>query len=187
MSSQTAPALAGRTTWAIDPAHSSVEFSVRHLMITTVRGRFTGVTGSIVIDEATPGSSVVDVVIDAASIDTREAQRDAHLRSADFFDVEQFPTLTFRSTGLEGAPDGPFTLAGDLTIHGVTRPVVLDVEPEGRIKDAWGGFRSGFTATTKIRRSEFGLTWNQLLEAGGVSVSDEVKISLDIQLVQQGG
>jgi polyisoprenoid-binding protein YceI len=177
----------GQTTWTIDPAHSSVEFAVRHLMITTVRGRFTGVKGTVTLDEADPAKSAVEVVIDAASIDTREPQRDTHLRSADFFDVETFPTLTFRSTKLDGGLGEPFTLAGDLTIHGVTRPVVLDVEPEGRIKDAWGGIRSGFTATTKIKRSEFGLTWNQLLEAGGVTVSDEVKISLDVQLVNAAG
>jgi polyisoprenoid-binding protein YceI len=177
----------GQTTWTIDPAHSSVEFAVRHLMITTVRGRFTGVKGTVTLDEADPAKSAVEVVIDAASIDTREPQRDTHLRSADFFDVEKFPTLTFRSTKLDGGLGEPFTLAGDLTIHGVTRPVVLDVDPEGRIKDAWGGIRSGFTATTKIKRSEFGLTWNQLLEAGGVTVSDEVKISLDVQLVNAAG
>lgn len=173
----------GSTTWTIDPAHSSVEFAVRHLMITTVRGRFTGVTGTLVTDDRDPAKSAVDVVIDAATIDTREPQRDAHLRSADFFDVGQFPTLTFRSTGIDGTPGDSFRLAGDLTIHGVTRPVVLDVQSEGRVKDAWGGLRAGFTATTKIRRSEFGLTWNQLLEAGGVTVSDDVRISLDIQLV----
>jgi polyisoprenoid-binding protein YceI len=177
----------GQTTWTIDPAHSSVEFAVRHLMITTVRGRFTGVKGTVTLDEADPAKSAVEVVIDAASIDTREPQRDTHLRSADFFDVDRFPTLTFRSTKLDGGLGEPFTLAGDLTIHGVTRPVVLDVEPEGRVKDAWGGIRSGFTATTKIKRSEFGLTWNQLLEAGGVTVSDEVKISLDVQLVNAAG
>lgn len=177
----------GQTAWTIDPAHSSVEFAVRHLMITTVRGRFTGVKGTVTVDEADPAKSAVEVVIDAASIDTREPQRDTHLRSADFFDVEKFPTLTFRSTKVDGGLGEPFTLAGDLTIHGVTRPVVLDVEPEGRIKDAWGGIRSGFTATTKIKRSDFGLTWNQLLEAGGVTVSDEVKISLDVQLVSAAG
>jgi polyisoprenoid-binding protein YceI len=176
-----------RTTWKIDPVHSSVEFAVRHLMITTVRGRFTGVQGTVIDDGVDPGRSAVDVVIDAATIDTREPQRDAHLRSADFFDVEQFPTLTFRSTGLSGRPGERFTLSGDLTIHGVTRPVVLDVEAEGQVKDAWGGLRSGFTATTKIKRSEFGLTWNQLLEAGGVTVSDDVKISLDVQLVSTDG
>ncbi len=171
------------TTWSIDPTHSSVEFSVRHLMITTVRGRFTGVKGTVAIDESDPAKSAVEVVIDAASVDTREAQRDAHLRSADFFDVERFPTLTFRSTRLDGAIATGFKLAGDLTIHGVTRPVVLEVQPEGQAKDPWGGLRSGFTATTKIKRSDFGLTWNQVLEAGGVTVSDEVKISLDVQLV----
>jgi len=172
-----------RTTWKIDPAHSSVEFSVRHLMITTVRGRFTGIQGTVLNDAGDPAGSSVEVVIDPATIDTREPQRDAHLRSADFFDVEKFPTLTFRSTAVEGTIGKSFKLKGDLTIHGVTRPVVLDVESEGQVKDAWGGLRSGFTATAKIKRSEFGLTWNQLLEAGGVTVSDEVKISLDVQLV----
>jgi polyisoprenoid-binding protein YceI len=176
-----------RTTWKIDPAHSSVEFAVRHLMITTVRGRFTGVQGTVDDDGADPAKSAVDVVIDPATIDTREAQRDAHLRSADFFDVEKFPTMTFRSTGIDGRPGERFKLTGELTIHGVTRPVVLDVESEGQVKDAWGGLRSGFTATTKIKRSDFGLTWNQLLEAGGMAVSDDVKISLDIQLVKADG
>jgi polyisoprenoid-binding protein YceI len=172
-----------RTTWKIDPAHSSVEFAVRHLMITTVRGRFTGVQGTVINDPVDPAKSAVDVVIDPATIDTREAQRDAHLRSADFFDVETFPTMTFHSTGIDGRPGERFKVTGDLTIHGVTRPVALEVESEGQIKDAWGGLRSGFTATTKIKRSDFGLTWNQLLEAGGMAVSDDVKISLDIQLV----
>jgi len=179
----TAAAEQTRTTWKIDPAHSAVEFSVRHLMITTVRGRFTGVEGKVVNDASDPSKSSVEVVIDPATIVTREPQRDAHLRSADFFDVEKFPTLTFRSTGVEGTLGESFKLTGDLTIHGVTRPVVLDVASEGQIKDGWGGLRSGFTATTRIKRSEFGLTWNQLLEAGGVTVSDEVKISLDVQLV----
>jgi polyisoprenoid-binding protein YceI len=182
----TAAAEQTRTTWKIDPTHSAVEFSVRHLMITTVRGRFTGVDGKVVNDASDPSKSSVEVVIDPATIDTREPQRDAHLRSADFFDVEKFPTLTFRSTGVEGRLGESFKLTGDLTIHGVTRPVVLDVTSEGQIKDAWGGLRSGFTATTRIKRSEFGLTWNQLLEAGGVTVSDEVKISLDVQLVSAG-
>lgn len=171
------------TTWKIDPSHTHAEFAVRHLMISTVKGRFAEVQGTVRTDESNPAASSVDVTIGVGSIDTREPQRDAHLRSADFFDVERFPTLTFRSTGLEGTPGDSFRLAGDLTIHGVTRPVVLDVQSEGRVKDAWGGLRAGFTATTKIRRSEFGLTWNQLLEAGGVTVSDDVRISLDIQLV----
>ena len=183
MSTATAPAT--RTTWSIDPAHSSVEFGVRHLMITTVRGRFTDVKGSVTLDDQDPSAGSVEVEIGATSIDTREPQRDAHLRSADFFDVETFPTLTFRSTSIERGSTGRFTVAGDLTIHGVTRPVTLDVESEGESKDQWGGLRAGFTATTKIKRSDFGLTWNQLLETGGLAVSDDVKISLDVQLVKQ--
>ena len=174
----------GQTTWTIDPAHSSVEFAVRHLMITTVRGRFTGVQGTVIADAADRSKSTIDVVIDAASIDTRESQRDAHLRSADFFDVEKFPTLTFRSTKIEGAAGETFTVHGDLTIHGVTRPVVLDVESEGQIADAWGGLRSGFTATTRIKRSDFGLTWNQALEAGGVLVGRDVKLTVNAQFVR---
>ncbi len=173
----------GRTTWAIDPVHSSVEFAVRHLMITTVKGRFTDVQGTVVLDEATPSASSADITVQVASIDTREPQRDAHLKSADFFEAETFPTLTFRSTSVRNWDADGFTLIGDLTIHGVTREVALDVKNEGRAKDPWGGERTGFTATTKIKRSEFGLTWNQLLETGGLAVSDDVKISLDVQLV----
>ena len=173
----------GRATWAIDPVHSSVEFAVRHLMITTVKGRFTDVQGTVVLDEATPSASTADITVQVASIDTREPQRDAHLKSPDFFDVEKFPTLTFRSTAVRNWDADGFTLIGDLTIHGVSREVALDVRNEGRAKDPWGGERTGFTATTKIKRSEFGLTWNQLLETGGLAVSDDVKISLDVQLV----
>jgi polyisoprenoid-binding protein YceI len=173
-----------QTTWTIDPAHSSVEFAVRHLMITTVKGRFTDVRGTVVLDEDHARSSA-DITIGAASIDTREPQRDAHLRSADFFEVEAHPTIRFRSTGVHGGSADRFKLVGDLTIHGVTRAVTLDVTTEGRTRDPWGGERAGFTATTRIKRSEFGLTWNQLLETGGLTVSDEVKISLDVQLVRQ--
>src|SRR5688500_13922399 len=129
---------AGRTTWTIDPAHSSVEFAVRHLMITTVKGRFTDVQGTVVLDEANPHGASAEIAIAAASIDTREAQRDAHLRSADFFDVEQFPALTFRSRDVQNVDGDGFQLVGDLTIHGVTREVTLDVTREGRSKDPWG-------------------------------------------------
>ena len=176
---------AGRTTWAVDPAHSTVEFAVRHLMITTVKGRFTDVAGTVVLDEANPAASSADITVQVASIDTREAQRDAHLRSADFFDAGTYPTLTFRSTGVRDPRPGGFTLVGDLTIHGVTREVALDVAIEGRARDAWGGERAGYAATTRIKRSDFGLTWNQLLETGGLAVSDEVKIALEIQLVNK--
>lgn len=172
-----------RTTWTIDPTHSNVEFSVRHLMIATVKGRFADVRGTVVQDEANPAASSADITVQVASIDTREPQRDAHLRSADFFDAEQHPTLTFRSTALRNRTPAGFTLVGDLTIHGVTREVALDVTSEGRGRDPWGGERAGFSATTKIKRSDFGLTWNQLLETGGLAVSDEVKISLDVELV----
>jgi polyisoprenoid-binding protein YceI len=173
------------TSWNVDAAHSNAEFSVRHLMISTVKGRFAEVGGKVVTDEANPAKSQVEVTLGVASIDTREAQRDAHLKSGDFFDAEKFPTITFRSTRVEGALNGTFKLAGDLTIRGVSREVVLDVTSEGRGKDPWGGERAGFSATAKIKRSDFGLTWNQLLETGGVAVGDEIKISIDVELVKQ--
>jgi polyisoprenoid-binding protein YceI len=184
MKMSTATATPSATTWKIDPTHSQIEFAVRHLMITTVKGRFAGVEGTVRIDDANPSASEVDVRIDVATIDTREPQRDAHLRSADFFDAETYPHITFRSTRSTERRGGEFKLAGDLTIHGVTREVVLDVTEEGRGKDPWGGERIGFSAVTRIKRSDFGLTWNQALETGGVVVSDEVKISLDLELVR---
>jgi polyisoprenoid-binding protein YceI len=175
---------AARTTWKLDPIHSHIEFSVRHLMITTVKGRFTGVDGTVSIDEADPSNSDVDVRIEASTIDTREPQRDAHLRSADFLDVEKFPHLTFKSRRITDRKGSAFKLAGDLTIHGVTREAVLDVTDEGRGKDPWGGERAGFSASTKINRKDYGLTWNQALETGGVVVGDEVKIHLELQFVK---
>ena len=181
MSTTTAAVL---TTWNIDPAHSNVEFAVRHLMITTVKGRFADVKGIVKTDDADLSKAQVDVTIAAASIDTREAQRDAHLRSADFFDAEKFPVLTFRSTRVEPGSGNSFRLTGDLTIRGVTREVALDGTAEGRSKDPWGGERAGFSATGKIKCGDFGLTWNQLLEAGGVAVGDEIKISIDAELVK---
>jgi polyisoprenoid-binding protein YceI len=173
----------GVTTWKIDPAHTHVEFAVRHMMISTVKGRFSDVTGEIQLDERILANSRVNIEVNVASIDTRDPQRDAHLRSADFFDVEKFPTMTFRSTAIEGAFD-EFKLTGDVTIHGVTRPVTLDITHEGRGKDPWGGERIGFAATGRIKRSDFGLTWNATLETGGFLVGDDVKISLDIEAVK---
>jgi polyisoprenoid-binding protein YceI len=181
MSTVTAPA---RTQWTIDAVHSNVEFSIRHLMIATVKGRFSDVAGTVVIDDADPTQSEIDVRIGVASIDTRVAQRDEHLRSADFFDVATFPTLTFKSRKV-AVDDNGLTVTGDLTIRGVSREVVLDVTSHGQQKDPWGGERAGFEATGKIKRSDFGLTWNQALEAGGVAVGDEVKISIDAELVKQ--
>ncbi len=182
MSTNTAIAT-GRNTWKLDPAHTQVEFAVKHMMITTVKGRFTDVEGTIVTDEEDPTASSVEVTIDAASIDTRVEDRDNHLRSADFLDVENHPELTFRSTEVEQVGDNEYRMKGDLTIRGVTRPVELHVEEEGRGRDPWGGTRAGFTATTEISRKEWGLTWNQTLETGGVLVADKVRISISAQAV----
>jgi polyisoprenoid-binding protein YceI len=173
-----------RTLWNIDASHSHVEFSVRHMMIATVKGRFADVTGTVVTDESDPGQQHIDVTIGAASIDTRVAQRDEHLRSADFFDTEKFPTLRFTSRRIEGQGDA-FRVVGDLTIRDVTREVTLDVTAHGSQTDPWGGQRSGFEATGRIKRSDFGLTWNQALETGGVVVGDDVKIAIDVELVKQ--
>jgi polyisoprenoid-binding protein YceI len=178
-----APAAGTSAAWQLDPAHTHVEFSVKHLMLARVKGRFAGVTGTVEMG-ADPSASTVDVVIGAASIDTREAKRDAHLRSADFFDVERFPTIAFRSRDVRPTGAGDFSVVGDLTIRDVTREVTLEVTDEGRGTDPWGGERAGFSATADIDRREFGLTWNQALEAGGVLVGDKIEISLEVQAVQ---
>lgn len=180
---QTAPA-GTRTVWKLDPAHTLVEFSAKHLMITTVKGRITGVEGDIYVDEKEPTKSSVEVTMDARTLDTRIDQRDQHLRSADFLDVEKFPEVKFRSTEIRGEGQN-FKLTGDLTIRGVTRPITLDVTFEGRTKDPWGGERIGFSATGKIDRRDFGLTWNLLLESGGLTVSNDVKIQLEVEAVRQ--
>jgi len=181
-STQTVPTT---TTWTIDATHAEIGFAVRHLMISTVRGRFGAVTGSVTLDERNPNAAKIDVTVDVASIDTRTEMRDNHLRSADFFDVANHPSLHFVSTKIEGDVTGEFTVTGDLTIRGVTHSVKLNATNEGRGKDPWGGERVGVAATGKIKRSDFGLTWNQALEAGGVAVGDEVKLSLDVELVRQ--
>lgn len=172
------------STWAIDATHSSVEFAVKHMMVSTVRGRFKAFSGEIQADEANPAASSVTAAIDVASIDTGVDQRDEHLRSDDFFNAAQYPQITFRSTAIEQRGD-EWKLAGELTIRDVTRPVSLDVEFEGRGADPWGGERAGFTATTKINRKDFGVNWNGVIEAGGVVVSDQVKITLNIEAVKQ--
>ena len=176
----------GTTTWNIDPGHSEVGFAVKHMMVSTVRGRFRGVEGVLTIDETDPRRSTVNADIDAASVDTGVEQRDAHLRSDDFFNVERYPQLKFRSTAIEQVDGERWRMAGELTIRDVTRPVSLDVEFEGRGPDAYGGQRAGFTATTKISRKDYGVNWNALIEAGGVAVSDTVKITLDIEAVLAG-
>lgn len=170
--------------WDFDLSHSSINFHVRHLMVSKVHGRFEKWSGSLEVDEADPAKSKVSVAIDAASIDTKEAKRDEHLRSADFLEVEKFPKLTFTSTRIEKSGDG-LAVHGDLTIHGVTRPVTLEVETTGQVKDPWGGTRTGFSAKTTISRKDFGLTWNVALETGGFVVADKVEITLEIEAIKK--
>jgi polyisoprenoid-binding protein YceI len=177
-----------RSTWAIDPSHTTVEFLAKHMMITKVRGHFTEVSGAIEVDEANPDRSKVEVTMKAASLDTGTQQRDDHLRSADFLDVEKYEDVTFRSTRVEGAyqrEGDEFRVYGDLPLRGTTREVVLDAVYEGTGKDPWGGTRVSFSADTRIDRRDFGLTWNQALEAGGVLVSNEIRIHVEAQAVKQ--
>lgn len=169
------------TTWTIDPAHSVLEFAVKHMMFTTAKGRFQDFSGTIVFDEQNVQDASVEVVIKTASIDTNTDDRDAHLRSADFFDSENYPEATFRSTRVEPKGGSDFTVYGDLTIKDVTREVVLDAAFQGTGKNPWGVEVAGFEAKTSFNRKDFGLTWNQALESGGVLVSDDVKLSFEIQ------
>ena len=180
---ETAPGATTKTTWKLDPSHTLVEFSAKHLMITTVKGRITDVEGTIVMDERNPRNSSVEATLKAVSIDTRTEQRDQHLRSADFLNAELFPEIKFRSTGIEGDKDS-FKLTGDLTIRDVTRPITLDIRFEGQQTDPWGGERIGFSGSGKIDRRDFGLIWNQALETGGVVVGNDVKISLEVEAVK---
>jgi polyisoprenoid-binding protein YceI len=173
------------TTWNIDPSHSAAEFKVRHMMISNVKGQFAKITGSLTLDESKLSNSRVEAVINAASIETRDAQRDAHLKSADFLDVEKFPTLSFKSSSISIVRDGELAAEGDLTIHGVTRKAIFSVEgPTPPAKDPWGNVRVAVSATTKINRKDFGLTWNAALESGGILVGEEVTITLDVQFVK---
>jgi len=174
------------TQWQIDPAHSAAHFSVRHLMITNVRGEFTKLSGGALINPVDPAKSSVQVTIEASSVNTREPQRDEHLRSADFFDVANHPTLTFRSQRIETLGAEHFRVTGDLTIRGVTKEVPFDVEgPTAPIKDPWGNIRVGVSASAKINRKDFGVAFNALTETGGVVVGDEVKITVEAELIQQ--
>jgi polyisoprenoid-binding protein YceI len=170
------------TTYSLDKAHSEVTFQVRHLL-TKVRGHFSDFTGTIEYEEATPERSSVNVEVRAASIETSDRDRDAHLRSADFFDVERIPTLTFRSTGIQRKAEDRFAVTGDLTIHGVTRRVSFDASFLGKAKDPWGNERIAFEAEATINRKDYGLTWNAALETGGFLVGDEVRITVSVQAV----
>jgi polyisoprenoid-binding protein YceI len=176
--------LPGPGDWQLDPAHTAVEFVARHLMVTKVRGRFHHVDGSIHVAE-NPADSWVEVKIDAASVETGDGQRDEHLRSPDFFDVERYPEITFRSTKLEGSSPGHFLVLGDLSLHGVTRPITLDVEYAGVTADPWGGTRAGFSASTEVNREDFGLTWNVALESGGLVVGKKVRLEFEIEAINQ--
>ncbi len=173
------------TTWTIDPVHSVAEFKVKHMMISNVKGQFTGVSGKLALDETDIANSRVDATIDVSTIHTLDTQRDAHLKSADFFDVEKFPTLAFKSTRVTRRGKDELAVEGELTIHGVTRNVVFAVEgPTAPGKDPWGNTRVGISATTKISRKDYGLTWNAALETGGILVGDEVTITLDVQFIK---
>ena len=173
------------TTWNIDPAHSVAEFKVKHMMISNVKGQFAKVSGVLTLDESDLTNSRVETLIEAASLETRDAQRDTHLKSADFFDVEKFPTLTFKSTRINLVRDGELAVEGNLTIRGVARKVLFSVEgPPPPAKDPWGNTRVAVSATTKINRKDFGLTWNAALETGGILVGDEVIITLDVQFIK---
>lgn len=181
----TNPQTSKTSTWTIDAAHSSVGFAVRHMMVTNTRGEFQKYAGTVVWDASRPEASKIEVTIDVGSIQTRDEKRDGHLRSADFFDVENHPTMKFSSKKVAPHADG-LRVTGDLTIRGTTREVVLDVEgPSGVHADPWGNERIGASAKTKIKRSDFGMTWNAALEAGGVLVADEVKIELEVELIRQ--
>jgi polyisoprenoid-binding protein YceI len=180
-----APAQTSTTTWNMDPAHSVAEFKVKHMMISNVKGRFSKISGALFFDESDLANSRVEVSMEAASIHTGEDQRDAHLKSADFFDVEKFPTLTFKSKGIRIVRDGELSVEGDITIHGVTRKVSFAVEgPTPPSKDPWGNTRVAISASTKINRKDFGLSWNAALETGGILVGEDVTITIDAQFVK---
>ena len=181
----TIPAPAATTTWQIDPLHTAAGFAVKHLMIATVRGQFKGVTGTVTWDDQDVSKSTVDVTIDATTVDTGEPKRDADLKSDHFFEVAKYPTITFKSNKVEPISAGKLKITGDLTIHGITKEVVLDIEgPSGAIKDQWGKTRVAANATTKVNRQDFGVKWNANIDGGGVVVSDEVIITIDLEMTK---
>jgi polyisoprenoid-binding protein YceI len=179
------PASAATSNWQIDPAHSSAQFAVRHLAISTVRGAFSKVTGTVALDDQDVSKSIVDVTIDVASVDTRQPDRDNDLRSDKFFDVAHFPSITFKSKKVEQSAPGKLKVTGDLTIRGITKEVVLDVDgPTAPMKDPWGNQRVAANASTKINRQDYGVKWNATLDNGGVVVGDDVSIVIDVELVK---
>lgn len=181
------PAGAATSTWQIDPQHSSAQFAVRHMAISTVRGAFSKITGTLVLDDQDVTKSTVEVSIDVSTVDTREPDRDKDLRSDRFFDVAHFPTMTFKSKKVEQAGAGKLKVTGDLTIRGTTKEVVLEVDgPSAPVKDPWGNLRTAATATAKVNRQDFGVKWNAKLDNGGVVVGDDVNITIDVELIQRG-
>lgn len=178
------PSIAGAAEYEYDAAHSRAHFSVRHMTVATVRGTFSGVTGKVVLDDKDPAKSLIEATIDVSTLDTREPQRDGHLKSPDFFDVAKFPNITFKSKKVTRAKDGRYAVVGDLTLHGVTKEVTLDVTPPtAEVKDVFGFYRLGVTATTRVVRQDYGLKWNKVaLETGGLLVGDDVDITLDLEL-----
>ncbi len=180
------PAAAATTTWQIDPAHTAASFAVKHLMISTVRGEFKGVTGAVNWDDQDITKSTVDVTIDAKTVDTSEPNRDKDLKSDKFFDVEKYPTITFKSKRVEQVSVGKLKVTGELTIHGVTKEVVLDVEgPSASVKDPWGNTRAAISATTKVNRQDYGVKWNANIDGGGVVVGDDVNITIDLEMIKK--
>jgi polyisoprenoid-binding protein YceI len=180
------PAGAATSEWKIDPQHTSAQFSVRHMAISTVRGAFSKVTGAILLDDSDITKSTVDVTIDVSTVDTREPDRDKDLRSDKFFDVAHYPSITFKSKRVQQVSTGKLKVTGDLTIHGTTKEVVLDVEgPTPPVKDPWGNVRVAVTATTKVNRQDFGVKWNATLDNGGVVVGDDVNITIDVEMIKQ--
>jgi polyisoprenoid-binding protein YceI len=180
------PATAATSTWQIDPMHTAAQFSVKHLAISTVRGGFSNVKGTVILDDADVSKSSVDVTIDVSTVDTRTPDRDKDLKSDKFFDVAKYPTMTFKSTKVEQAGAGKLKVTGDLTIRGTTKSVVLDIDgPTAPVKDPWGNQRAAVTATTKINRQDFGVKWNATMDNGGVVVGDEVTITIDAEMVQK--
>jgi len=180
------PALAGTTTYQLDPRHSSAQFAVSHLMISTVRGQFHGVNGTVQLNDSDITKSSVEVTIDATTVDTQEPDRDKHLKSPDFFDVAKYPTITFKSTKVEKVADDHYKVTGDLTIRGVTKSTVLDVTGSPKpVNDPMGNVKLGGSATTRINRQDFGVSWSKSLDGGGVVVGDDVDITIDIELVKK--
>jgi polyisoprenoid-binding protein YceI len=180
------PATAATSTWQIDPAHTAAQFSVRHLAISTVRGTFSNVKGTVIFDDKDVTQSSVNVTIDVSTVDTREPNRDKDLKSDHFFDVANYPTMTFKSTKVEAAGPGKLRVTGDLTIRGTTKSVVLDVEgPTAPVKDPWGNQRAAVNATTKVNRQDFGVKWNATMDNGGVVVGDDISITIDAEMIKQ--